>query len=119
MGWVTAGLAVLGLLRLCVAVAPRRVLNLGRSSTWGPIFIAVSGLAFIGEAIFASDPSLDYPPGSAVTLHGRLHNILSVAFETPAVVAACIDPARRFAQAPGCRRWVIYSIGTIMVVVLF
>jgi hypothetical protein len=119
-GWVlTAGLAALGVLLLCFAVGLRRVLNPGRGSTWGPILIAVSGLAFIGEAIFASDPALGYPPGSAVTstLHGSLHNVLSVVFETPTVVAACIVLARRFAQAPEGRPWVIYSVATILVVV--
>jgi hypothetical protein len=81
--------------------------------------IAVSGLAFIGEVIFASDPALGYPPGSAATstLHGSLHNGLSVVFETPTMIAACIVLARRFAQAPGGRPWVIYSVATILVVV--
>jgi hypothetical protein len=81
--------------------------------------IGVSGLAFIFEAIFASDPALGYPPGSlaASTLHGSLHNVLSVVFETPTLVAACIVLARRFAQAPGGRGWVVYSVATIVVVV--
>ena len=120
-GWVlTAGLAVLGVLLLCFAVGLRRVLNPGRGSTWGPILIGVSGLAFIGEVIFASDPALGYPPGSAATstLHGILHNVLSVVFETPTIIAACIVLARRFAQTPGGRPWVIFSIATILVVVV-
>jgi hypothetical protein len=120
-GWVlTAGLTVLGVLLMCFAVGLRWVLEPGTGSTWGPILIAVSGLAFIGEAIFVSDPALGYPPGSAAasTLHGSVHNLLSVVFETPAVVAACIVLARRFAQAPGGRPWVMYSVATIIVVVV-
>jgi hypothetical protein len=119
-GWIlTAGLALLGVLLLCFAIGLRRVLKAGTGSTWGPILIAVSGLAFVAEAIFASDPALGYPPGSAVTstLHGSLHNVLSVVFETPTVVAACIVLARRFAQTRGGRGWVIFSVATILLVV--
>jgi hypothetical protein len=121
-GWVlTAGLAVLGVLLVCFALGLRRVLSPGTGATWGPILIAVSGLAFIGEAIFASDPSLGYPPGLAATtsLHGSVHNILTVVFETPAVVAACIVLARRFGQAPRGRAWVTYTIVTLILVVVF
>jgi hypothetical protein len=121
-GWVlTAALVVLGVLLACFAIGLRRVLNPGRGSTWGPIFIAVSGLAFIGEGIFATDPTLGYPPGlvATSTLHGSLHNLLTVVFETPPLVAACIVLARRFAQAPGGRPWVMYSIATIVVVAVF
>jgi hypothetical membrane protein len=120
-GWVlTASLAVLGILLLCFAVGLRQVLDPGTGSTWGPLLIALTGVTFIGEAIFASDPTLGYPPGFAATttLHGSLHNFLSVAFETPAVVAACVLLARRFAQAPGGLQWVMYSIVTIIVVLV-
>lgn len=120
-GWVlTAALALLGLLLLCFAVGLRRVLYPGTGSTWGPILIAVSGLALIAEAFFASDPALGFPPGAAdtSTLHGSLHNLLSVVFEAPPIVAACIVLARRFAQAPGGLAWVVYSIATIVVVLV-
>jgi hypothetical membrane protein len=121
-GWVlTTALLVLGALLLCFAAGLRRVLNLGRGSTWGPILVAVCGLAFIGEAIFPTDPILGYPPGAAatLTLHGSLHHLLSIVFEAPPIVAACIVLARRFAQAPGGRPWVLYSIATIILVVVF
>jgi hypothetical protein len=120
-GWaVTAGLAVLGILLLCFAVGLRWTLEPGPGSTWGPIFIAISGLTFIAEAIFATDPTLGYPPGfgATTTLHGTLHNLLSVAFETPAMVAACVVLARRFAHSRGGGPWVMYSIGTVVVVVV-
>jgi hypothetical protein len=35
------------------------------------------------------------------------------------MVAACIVLTRRFAQAPGGRPWVLYSIATIILVVVF
>lgn len=79
------------------------------------------GIALILEAFLPTDPSLGYPPGAAATstLHGILHLVLSVVFETPAMVAAFIVLARRFAQAPGGRRWVFASIATIFLVVVF
>ena len=119
-GWVmTAGSAVLGLLLVCYAVGLRRVLKVGRGSTWGPILIVISGLAVIGGAIFVSDPALGYPPGQAAssTLQGSLHNVVSVVFEI-AVIAACIVVARRFAQAPGGFPWVMFSVATIVVFVV-
>jgi hypothetical membrane protein len=121
-GWVlTIALLVIGAGLLCFAGGLRRVLNPGRGSTWGPILIAVTGVALIGEAIFPTDPSLGYPPGvaAASTLHGILHSILSGVFEAPPMVAACIVLTRRFAQAPGGRPWAFYSIATIILVVVF
>lgn len=56
---------------------------------------------------------------ATLTLHGSLHHLLSIAFEAPPIVAACIVLARRFAQAPGGRPWVLYSIATIILVVVF
>jgi hypothetical protein len=96
-GWVmTIAFLVLGAGLVCFAVGLRRVLNSGRGSTWGPILIAVMGVALIGVAIFPTDPSLGYPPGAAAmstlhgslaaatsTLHGSLHSLLSGVFLTP------------------------------------
>lgn len=121
-GWVlTLALLVLGAGLVCFAVGLRRVLDRGRGSTWGPILIAVMGVALIAEAALPTDPSLGYPPGAAATttLHGTLHLALSVLFEAPPVVAACIVLTRRFAQAPGGRPWVFYTIATILLVVVF
>lgn len=120
-GWLlTTALVVLGALLLSFAAGLRRVLSPGRGSTWGPILLAVSGLTFILEAIFATDPMLGYPPGASTTstLHGTLHLVLSVLFEMPPLVAAAIVLARRFAQGLGGRPWVLYTIVTITVVVV-
>ena len=119
-GWtLTVALLILGALQVCFSVGLRRVLAPGRGSTWGPILIAVTGLAFIAEAFFATDPSLGYPPGAAATstLHGTVHLVLSVLFETPPLLAAIIVITRRFAQTPAGRPWVLYSIATIVLVV--
>jgi hypothetical protein len=121
-GWVmTIALMVRGAGLLCFAVGLRRVLNSGRGATWGPILIAVVGVALIGEAFFPTDPSLGYPPGAAATstLPGFLHSLLAGVFGTPPMVAACIVLTRRFVQAPGGRPWVLYSIVTIILVVVF
>ena len=50
---------------------------------------------------------------------GALHLLLSVVFETPVIIAACIVLARRFAQAHGGRPWVLYSIATIILLVAY
>jgi hypothetical membrane protein len=121
-GWVmTIAFVVLGAGLLCFAVGLRRFLNSGRGSIWGPILIAVVGVSLIGLAIFPTDPGLGYPPGVAATstLHGFLHSLLSGVFGDPPMVAACIVLTRRFAQARGGRPWVLYSIATIILVVVF
>ncbi|MDR0344958.1 MAG: DUF998 domain-containing protein [Nocardiopsaceae bacterium] len=121
-GWVmTIAFVVLGAGLLCFAVGLRRFLNSGRGSTWGPILIAVVGVSLIGLAIFPTDPALGYPPGAASTstLHGFLHSLLSGVFGDLPMVAACIVLTRRFAQAPGGRPWVLYSIATVILVVVF
>jgi hypothetical protein len=119
-GWVvTAGLAVLGVLLLCYAVGLRRVLNPGRGTTWPhPDRHQRPRLPRRGYLCFRSRSRLPTVSAATSTLHGILHNVLSVVFETPTIVAACIVLARRFAQAPGGRPWVIYSVATILVAVV-
>lgn len=121
-GWtLDAALLVLGAALSCFAVGLRRTLYPGRGATWGPILLALPALAFILEVVFPTDPALGYPPGAAATttLHGTVHLVVSAAFESPPIIAACIVLARRFAQAPGGRPWVVYSIITIVLIVAF
>jgi hypothetical membrane protein len=121
-GWtLNTALVVLGAGLLCFAVGLRRVLSPGRGSTWGPILLALPAVAFILEAFFPTDPTLGYPPGAAPTstLHGTVHIVLSVLFESPPIVAACIVLARRFAQTPAGRPWMVYSIATVILIVAF
>lgn len=121
-GWtLTTALLVLGVGVLCLAAGLRRALHPGRGSTWGPVLLALPAVAWILEGFFPTDPGLGYPPGAptASTVHGTVHLVLSVLFESPPLVAACIVVARRFAQAAGGRPWVIYSIATVVLIVVF
>jgi hypothetical membrane protein len=120
-GWMQiANFIVCGALALPFAVGLRRVLGSGRGSTWGPILMGLFGLGLIGAGIFVTDPLLGYPPGapSTITVHGTLHNLLSlVVFAS--LVAACFVLARRFRSDAAWRGWAAYSIVTAIVVVVF
>ncbi len=120
-GWMQiTNFLICGVLVLCCAIGLRRVLHPGKGSTWGPILLGIFGLCLIGAGLFVTDPLLGYPPGvpSTPTLHGTLHNLLSlIAFIS--LPAACFVLARRFAGDPAWRGWAFYSIATGILVVVF
>jgi len=120
-GWMQiTNFLICGVLVLCFAIGLRRVLHPGKGSTWGPILLGIFGLCLIGAGFFVTDPLLGYPPGapSTPTLHGTLHNLLSlVAFIS--LPAACFVLARRFAGDSAWRGWVFYSIATGILVIVF
>jgi len=124
-GWTQmANFLVFGALVFGFAVGLRRVLRTGRGSTWGPILLGILGLCAIGAGIFVTDPGLGYPPGapglsSTPTVHGTIHNLLSLlAFAS--LIAACFVLARRDAAATAEHGWAWYSVATgLLVAVLF
>jgi hypothetical membrane protein len=120
-GWMQmTNFIVCGALVLAFAIGLRRVLRTGRGSTWGPILLGTSGLCLIGAGLFVTDTLLGYPPGSSstITVHGTLHNILSL-FVFASLIAACFVLARRFAADPAWRGWAFYSITTGILVAIF
>jgi hypothetical membrane protein len=120
-GWMQITNFILcGVLVLGFAFGLRRVLHAGRGSTWGPILLGIVGLGLIGAGIFVTDPLLGYPPGasSTPTVHGTIHNLLSL-FVFVSLIAACFVLARREAADPAGRGWVWYSIATGILVAIF
>ncbi|WP_433060610.1 DUF998 domain-containing protein [Dactylosporangium sp. CS-033363] len=77
-GWPqTANFVVTGILVVVFATGLRRTIRDGPASTWGPRWIALTGLAFVAAGLFTTDPGPDYPPGAtpATSWHGILHQI--------------------------------------------
>lgn len=120
-GWIQmANFIVCGALVLGFAIGLRRALRTGRGSTWGPILLGIFGLCLIGAGFFVTDPLLGYPPGasSTPTVHGTLHNLLSL-FVFASLIAACFVLARREAADPAGRGWAWYSVATGILVAVF
>ena len=112
-GWIQIlNFVVAGLLTLAFAVGARRVLQLQKGSTWGPLLIGLYAVGLLGAGVFVTDPDAGYPPGTPTkiqdpSLHGVLHN-LSAGLGLPALLAACFVFARWFA-ARSERGWALYS----------
>jgi Protein of unknown function (DUF998) len=120
-GWTQiTNFIICGALVLGFAIGLRRVLRTGRGSTWGPILLGIFGFCLIGAGFFVTDPLLGYPPGapSTPTIHGTLHNLLSL-FVFASLIAACFVLARRDAADPAWRGWTFYSIATGILVAVF
>ncbi len=105
LGWTqSANFLVAGLLTVAYALGVRRA----SGSTWGSLLIAASGVAFIGAAIFVTDPISGYPPGTPDRLQytqaGALHQLLSTLYFV-GLPAACFVMARK--QRGG---WAAYSV---------
>ena len=109
-----ANFMVFGALVFAFAIGLRRVLRAGRGSIWGPILLGIFGLCAIGAGIFVTDPGLGYPPGASTTLtvHGTLHNLLSL-FAFASLIAACFVLARRDAADPAEHGWAWYSVAKV------
>lgn len=123
LGWTqVTNFALAGLLTLAFAVGLHRALiEGGLRSTWGPLLVGVFALGLLGAGMFPTDPVSGYPPGSPAvavdpTVHGRLHDLLSM-LTFVGLPAACFVFARRF-SGWGERRWSIFSAasGTAFVI---
>lgn len=120
-GWIQiTNFIVTGILVLCFAIGLRRVLKGGIGSLWAPILLAIFGLCLVGAGLFVADPLLGYPKDApnTPTWHGNLHVFLSF-FVFTALPAACFVLARRFAGDPAWRGWVLYSVATGILVIVF
>jgi hypothetical membrane protein len=121
-GWMqSTNFIVCGALVVGFAIGLRRVLRTGRGSTWGPILLGIFCLCLIGAGIFATDPGLGYPHEAStitLTVHGTLHNLLSL-FGFASLIAACFVLARRDAADPAEHGWAWYSVATGLMVAVF
>ncbi|HET8843115.1 MAG TPA: DUF998 domain-containing protein, partial [Ktedonobacteraceae bacterium] len=115
-----ANFIVCGVLVICFAFGLRRVLSPGRASLWGPLLLGIFGLCLICAGIFVTDPFLGYPPDAPITatLHGSLHLFVSLIVFI-SLPAACFVMIRRFVNRPAWRGWVLYSLATGILVLLF
>lgn len=120
-GWMqSANFIVCGALVLGFAIGLRPALRAGRGSTWGSILLAIFGFCLVGAGTFATDPRLGYPPGAsgALTVHGTLHNLLSLVVFV-SLIAACFVLARRDAANPAGRGWTWYAVAIGLLVAVF
>jgi hypothetical membrane protein len=114
-GWMqSTNFIVCGALVLGFAIVLRRALRTGRGSTWGPTLLGIFGLCLIGAGIFATDPGVSSRP----TVHGTLHNLLSL-FVFASLIADCFVLARRDAAVPFEHGWAWYSVATGLLVAVF
>lgn len=118
-GWLqTVNFAIGGLLLLAFAAGLRRALRTGRAATWGPVLIAVCGLALAVAGIVPTDPALGYPPGQpeAVTTAGRVHGLAGLMLFI-GLAAAPFVLARSLRD--GSRWWEVYSRWSGALVIVF
>ena len=119
-GWIQRlNFLVASLLTLAFAVGARRILRPQQGSFWGPSLIGLWAVGLLGAGLFVTDPTAGYPPGTPAkipdpSVHGILHN-LAAGLGFPALVAACVVLARRFA-ARGQRGWALYSAASGVIV---
>ena len=115
-GWLQSlNFIAFGVLMGCFALGLRGALAPGTGAKWAPLLQAAVAAGLIIDGIFAQDPGMGYPPGTAAvtaaSTHGLLHNIgLGLAATT--LSARCFVLARRFAREPRWRGWATYSIIT-------
>lgn len=124
-GWVQiSNFVVTGALMVACALGLRRSLASGLGATWGPLLIVAFGLGLIGAGVFVADAAFGYPPGAPAgvptshTVHGTLHNVVSIVVFA-SLTAACFVFGRRFLQQPGNRAWALYSFSTGVAVPAF
>jgi hypothetical membrane protein len=121
-GWVqVANFLVCGGLMVTFAIGLRHVLQGSRGSIGAPVLFGLFGASLLVAGIFVTDPALGYPVGAAQvhTVHGMIHGLAGLAAFS-LLPAAAFVMARYFASMPGARRWVIYSAGIgILLVVCF
>jgi Protein of unknown function (DUF998) len=115
-GWLqSVNFIVFGVLMGCFALGLRGALAPGTGAKWAPLLQAAVAAGLIIDGIFAQDPGMGYPPGTAAvtaaSTHGLLHNI-GLGLAATALPARCFVLARRFAREPRWRGWATYSIIT-------
>ena len=121
-GWVQqANFVFFGVLTLCSAVGWRWALTPGAAATWYPILKVVTALGLIMDGFFSQDPAPGYPVGAtlvAPTLHAEVHTIFAVVCITSIALSDFVL-ARRFFQDRRWRAWVIPTVITGLLTIVF
>lgn len=110
LGWIQiTNLVVAGLLTMALAIALRRLPDLGG---WASRLIAVYGASLIAAGAFRADPALGFPAGTpddatTVSWHGMLH-FAAGGIGFACLIAASFVLGRRFTAAAR-RGWAVYS----------
>jgi hypothetical protein len=118
-----ANFALCGVFNILFAVGVWRVLHGGPSGTFAPIFIALHGMLLVTVAVFVTDPSNGFPPGSVTpttpTTHGAIHAFGALwVFITNAIALAVF--VRHFIASRE-RWWAVYcgASAVAMVAIFF
>src|SRR5260370_7988411 len=97
----------------------RQALGGSRVSIGAATLFGLFGSSLLVAGIFLTDPALGYPVGATQfhTVHGMIHGLAGLAAFS-LLPASAFVMARHFASGPGAGRWVIYSsgIGILLVV---
>lgn len=117
-GWLqSVNFIVFGVLMGCFALGLRGALAPGAGARWAPLLQAMIAAGLIIDGIFAQDPGMGYPPGTAAVTTTSTHELLhmiGLGLAATALPARCLVLARRFAREPRWRGWATYSIITGM-----
>jgi hypothetical membrane protein len=114
LGWVQiANFVICGVLYVIGAVGLRSALREGRAGTWGPLFVALTGLGLITAGVFTADPGAGFPPGApagvpTMSWQGVLHEV-GFLLSFIGAIATCVVFARRYA-ALGRRGWMVAAL---------
>lgn len=117
-----ANFAVCGVLNVTFAIGSWRVLNPGPSGLFAPIFIALHGILLVVVAVFVTDPSNGFPPGSvapsSATTHGAIHAFGALwVFVTNALALAVLV---RYFIAQREPRWAVYcGVSAVAMLAIF
>jgi hypothetical protein len=121
-GWMqVVNFLVCGTLVILFAVGLRQAIRSSRGSIGGPALIGLFGVALLVAGTFVTDPALGYPVGAPQlhTAHGMVHGLAGLAAFT-LLPAAAFVMAWHFGAEPGSRRWMLYSAGVgLLLVVMF
>ncbi len=105
-GWIqTANFIACGWLVLAFAAGLARAPETGRSATTAPALFSILGLGLVGAGTFRTDPV-----GSAVTLHGDLHFLATIAIAVSLAVI-CLVLGSALTET-----WGLYSTATGLIV---
>jgi len=108
----TAGLGLLGLAMVALALGLDRGIRDGKGSKIGPGLIAVSGAAVVMLGIFHSEPGAEDP-----TAAGNMHSVF-VLIAGFALLLAPLAISPRLKRDERWQSYVAYSLGTVVVTIV-